>query len=805
MPFFPPTGGGGPGLVDGKMVYVSPTGSDSNDGSSWERAMLTGYNAYDRLADSSAGLGGELHFIDLTSWGGPVADQGCWLRDDALSPPGWQPLVPLRLIGHGGVHTQFGQPGARLIGGITNPVAASGRFKPLLWLAGSSAKPVVYQNVLPAGASYNCNQPGRFGWDYRRSADSSIKFNNILEWDRADGQAVLTLELPEGITITNIARTHVGSVITTRINFAAQAAMPSCYPGQKFYLTSSSGDFPSGAYQVSAYSTAGTWIEYLDVGADASAGAVGNWQAHAIQRYDRIEVIPTDNEIANTSYRVVDTTYDTITVTDPYGYAPRSATVTVEDAGTCVVQDRFWYGVGLLDIVNVGGQVSPSVGTDQFGPGPTLDFGTTTDGRITVNKGCPVGYVPTVPCSDPDRAAWLLADGGAYGAAGLEVSGLNPGGTGMRIYGSKYFQWAFAARQVRGDTQIGVTAPPQLEVLEGGSYGQVIAEEVLTWDNDASAPNVRIEADADTADIKRCGLVEVNGVVNTSGWDGQAESAITKGQVGFWAGRVNADLPQARRQFNLTTPRYWNFAQNDPATWDLQGGQVTATACAGPQYDPTGGTDPATSLLPAWRMERISGSDGVYVLPQDTDEDPHTTNTFTHAVGDRWVIGIWARADNGLPGGSILSFNMAGNNGNFSIVCNASQFYGDGEWQWLAAGGTIETVNVANSGIRFILTAGAGMVGSEIDVMDPLLIRIPNGDMTDNEFAEYLLSVQSTPYYLRPGLAGTRPGQKFIAHGGIGGASETGVTLEGTANGVVVPYHDTDGSLLGYLPLYDEA
>jgi hypothetical protein len=776
--------------TEGLILYASPAGDNASTGADWSTAMENGYNAMARIIDAG---GGELHLLDSTVWGGPVTDQGCWLRDDGLPVEGFQSVVPVRIVHHGGRHMQFGQPAGRLVGGKT---AAGDRFHPLFWVCASGRSPVVIENALPAYSAHECNQVGRFGWDYRRTAAGAIDFANITEWDRAAGSAVLTVELPAGLAITNATRTSN----VTRLTFAAQTFINASV-GQWITVTSSSGSFSSGPFQVTNYQVGSnpTWLEYADVGANANVNNIGTWQTHGVKRYDRIEVVSTDGEVPSCAYRVTDTTALTITVVDTYGYAPRTATVTVADPGTYVLQDRTNYAVGLLTLRNVGGAVSPSVGTDQFSPGPTMDFGSTTDGRILFEGGSCTGYVPTVPCTDPDRACWMLVDPGSHGAAGLRVRHTDPGGTGIRVYGSKVASWAFRAESVHGDTQIGVSAPPQLEVLEGGQYGTIYARDVFTDDNDPAVPNVRLDAAGDQITVFDCGLVEATGNVSSGPWGSRNVSPIVAGQNCFWAGRAAADIPHARRAGTLLTPRYRNFVQNDSSTWDLDGGNITAAACS----DPWGGNT-------AIRLTRVGGSDGVYVFPQDEDTDPHTSTQFTHVVGDRWVAGCYLRRDTGLPGDPLFSFNMAGNNGNFGGSV-AAVFTGDGEWQWYVFGGTLETITDSHSGVRFSLQAEFSRSGSSIDVCDPLLLRVPAGDMTDNEFAEWVLALQPTDFYLPVGMAGTRPGIKVIGHGGLG----TGLAyVEGVASGQLTvagsftpkkyePILKADGTVKGWVELVD--
>lgn len=754
----------------GLIQWVSPLGSDNNNGRSEFSPMKTGYAAYSHIVDAG---GGELHFMDASEWGGPVASQGIWLRGDRTDIPGWQQVVPCDFYGHGGQKVQFGRAAARLIGG--SPTGGD-RFHPLIWLVSSGFSPVSFNNILPAGSSLNCNQIGRFGWDYRRNTDGSIALANITNWNRSAGSAVLTVSLPAGTTITSASRT---SNVTT-LNFAAQVPL-NAFPGMWIHVTSTDVNFASGDYQVTDYDTHGTFLKYAETAADATGTTIGTWATHGVMQYDRIEVVSTSSEVPTTMYRVTATTASTITVVDPYGTSPRSATVSVNNPGQYVLQDRANYLAGLFDLFNVGGTVSPNVSVDAFTPGPNLDFGGTTDGRIDVGYCSNSGYALTggLP-ADPDRACWMLGDGGSHGSAGLYVHDCRNGQTGIRFYGSKVASWGIDCRRVNSDSNFfSFTSPPALEVIEGGTGATIVADSTVVWDNPDSAPNVKSDAPEASHSIVSCGTVELNGVVFSNNWASKAKSPIVSGQTGFWLDRVNADIPQARRAFSPALARYQNWLQDDVSTWNLGGGEVTSSTQPGPN-----GLSGS-----AIRLTRVSGTDGVYVLPQDINNNPHTGSPVVHAVGDRWVMGGWFRNSNGLASvGLLFSFSFAGANGNFSIFSSA-KFDGDGEWQWVTSSGTLTTISNSASGWRAIIGANPGSVGKYVDTFRVFLTRIPAGDMTDNEFAEYVLSLQSNPYYLTPGNIGTARGEVLVGDGGL----STGDSGNGT--GVVRMFNGSSAAV----------
>lgn len=96
-------------LAGDAVMYVSPNGSDSNDGLSWGTAMQTLYAAVQSLeatVKNGGWKGGTLYVADNTSCGGPVAGQGLWLYRNATNPgTGWLYMDSgLNIIGVGGPH-----------------------------------------------------------------------------------------------------------------------------------------------------------------------------------------------------------------------------------------------------------------------------------------------------------------------------------------------------------------------------------------------------------------------------------------------------------------------------------------------------------------------------------------------------------------------------------------------------------------------------------------------------------------------------------------------------------------------------
>jgi hypothetical protein len=781
------TGAEGPALNGGVRIWFGPEGDDANDGTDEFSAMKTGYAAYAKLL--SAG-GGELHFFDEAEWGGPVSGQGMWLRGDGREIAGWQTVCTFNLIGHGGAKTQFGRAAARLAGGIPATSGSADRFHPLLWLCSNAIHPVGVYNVSPMG----CTQMGRYGWDFRRNeSDSSIAFADITNWDRVDGEATVTVELPTGITITSASRTSN----VTKLNFAAQTRFIGSV-GLWIHVTSSDPNFASGDYQITDVQsgTVPTWIKYEEVDADASGGAIGTWETHGLKQYDRVEVVATDGisgEVPSTAYRVLSVTDAThFVVTDTYGYAPRTTNVSVNDVGQYVLQDRGAI-TGLLTFDNVGGSVSPSVSADGFIPGPTQDFGGTSDGRIVFRYSSNTGYGPSITgCTDPDRECWALLDGGSKDSAAGTFLNCDNGFAGIRIYGSKTASWSIIARDVNSDAAVGGTSPPAVHVLEGGGSAPLKSEikNCIVWDNPSGTPNVIVSGTSNIP-VENCGQVEVDGsIVNTGDWNARSESAIDLRQYGQWAAhRTSADSPQPRRAGGPVNCRYQNWLSMDTATWTVPGG-VTATEG---EPDMFGGTNAVT-------LDNGGALTGVYLLPQDVNNNPHTAAPVVHAAGDRWVFGGWFRRPNGLGAETVLaSFSMVGANGDFGVALRNDPFNGQGEWVWIVNWATIETITDANVGWRCTVSSYPGEMGFD----SLFLTRVPAGEIEDdNEFAEWAHSLQSTPYEAAAGILTTRPGQVLVARGGTGidssitktvGVGSGQLTLTGSGT-IYEPVYDSDGT-----------
>jgi hypothetical protein len=111
------------------VMYVSPNGSDSNDGLSWGTAKQTLYAAVSALETTvmnGGWNGGTLYVADNASCGGPVSGQGLWLYRNTSSPgSGWIKMnSTLNIVGVGTTHWGANSPGPQIqlnCGSATEP------------------------------------------------------------------------------------------------------------------------------------------------------------------------------------------------------------------------------------------------------------------------------------------------------------------------------------------------------------------------------------------------------------------------------------------------------------------------------------------------------------------------------------------------------------------------------------------------------------------------------------------------------------------------------------------------------------
>ncbi len=799
MPVFPPIGGGGGGVdsvefplagfgtspdpltvgdgLNPHVRYVSPTGNNSHSGLTWQTAMATLAAAYDDLYPN----GGEIHFADNS--GGPL-----WVRGDGWNLTGWRQQMPFKLVGHGrSTSGSFGYaPCAKLTG-----ASPTDREVPLLWFALCVGSPISLENIQPDAT---VSAPFRAGWDYHRNPDGTMALRNITSWARVTpgggppGVATVTVQHQAAVSVLTASR-DVNDIVT--LTYADPFPAYNPWPAY-ITLTSTDAHFPSGTYQV--IDRAGASCTYLDVNAYHSTGTnIGSWTSHGINAFDNIEVQSTSVEVPSTVYKVTAVTATTITVTDYYGYSDvvntRTPTITVSNPGTYVLQDRQRYSVSQIDWNNVQGAISEIEVYDRLTYGPTFDLGATADGRLRLLNSALSGDL-SQQVKDPIRYSWFYADAGSSGnSTGLELRFARPSGTGGLIYGTSNASWGMIVRDWQGDLPVGSPIQyPTFAVMNPNTAGFMDFERVSTADAEAGVEPFPGFEGMDPGQVRMisCGansaIGNIDGIQSSSTW-GTAivDSPYKARQVCWWADqRVAGKTPASTRPSGgLMSARYKNEIQNDASTWTLS--SITAT----PGFaDPFGGTNAINLTVSGFQFAQLSPDHG------DT----------TVVTGLRWVFGCWVKRTGGLvsgANGSVLTMQYIPDNPPF-LPFQPAPFFGDGDWQFLVCSDTVTTVTDSGAHCH-----GYIYIKDQLTVYNPVIHHVPAGEMTDNEFAEYVSTLRQQAYYLKAGYSGTQAGTKFIAHGGLGTAARydvgvsTGQITLGAATGKAVELFDEDGNSLG--------
>jgi hypothetical protein len=759
--------------------YVAVNGNDSRSGKSWQTAKATIDAALTAIESHG---GGELHLEE----GIPLGK--IWLRGDGISVTGFHGDFPLKVVGYVGINwSLFGEPVAEVLDGT-----GADRFHPSIWIV-STQRAKVFKNLASGAFQNNC--PIRT-WDFRRDGSGNLIQNNINSWHRTGTSGTVVLTLPTARNIT--AASRVGNVVTITYTSTGNETAP--LPGQWVRIASTNGSFDSGDFLVSAdvVGTAGhlSYQQTTSVGS-ASGTNIGTIQSHEIRVRDRIEVVSTEFNVPGTMYRCTATGPDaaTITVEDLYGgkdsYSGNYASSgTWTNFGTWTRQCRD-SGSSLLYFDNVVGTVAGVEVYDVPQRGPAYDFGGSADGRIYIKNTSQTGYGPNNGYHDPDRGAWLLMDAGSANASGCFVQDCNPGGTGIRQWGSPVATWAFFGTNILGDTTLGPYAQPAYEALEGNVAGIIQVSNVRLWDN-PGVPDIKVSGTGPGSSAINCGTV-VGGIHTFGCVSPQNASGWINGQPGLTSqGSLIGQHPGGRRALGPLSYSRVNNLVVPTASWVPGSGSTVTTGI----LDPFGGHNAV----------RVTGATGVYVHPQD-DATP------LPSIGDTWIMGGWFRRTGGWGGagfhiGACVTSNELGHIGEYGAAI-VSSFGGDGEWQWLSAIAPVTTTPTGSIyGIRFTLSP---QDSTGFEVYGLVGARIPaTAALTQNELSEYVANLSSQAQYMAAGQFGTMDNVRFIAHGGLGMASTNATAVGGGSgqavlgsNTKVVPLYDKDGTtILGYIPLY---
>ena len=189
MPQFP-SSGSNPIAIPPYTVFAGPQGSSGGSGSISSPFKY----AYDAVLDVVAHGGGTVNLNSSTRIGGPVADQGLWLRNDGVDVPGFIDIegAPLVINGNGNQSGSFvfQRPGAStLLGGSDVDYK-----KPWLWIVGSEVPMSLnyLQSLDPNVPFQGLLSPVRLGWDYVRKTDFSLEQLTVSSAARASGSCRTT-------------------------------------------------------------------------------------------------------------------------------------------------------------------------------------------------------------------------------------------------------------------------------------------------------------------------------------------------------------------------------------------------------------------------------------------------------------------------------------------------------------------------------------------------------------------------------------------------------------------------------------
>lgn len=273
-----------------------------------------------------------------------------------------------------------------------------------------------------------------------------------------------------------------------------------------------------------------------------------------------------------------------------------------------------------------------------------------------------------------------------------------------------------------------------------GSHGNLYARITDCDTADASLPAgmQTVQIDSDT-DLYSGNIVvdhgKVNGpatIIGSYAQEGKTNNLHAKKQMGFSDGSVWGSTDAFRRNYAPTFVPYTNIVSGAlpaDAAW------VTG---------PNGMTNAVTGT---------STSSGIQSFRLQTTSLPL-------AVGDWILFGTWMRVTNGyFQNGSVGQCFLTINAGNkfrngLSALSAVPKFHHDG-WQWLWNFNQITNASVSPDSIY---TTVNYYTNSPIEVWNPTVIRIPAGEMTENDVAELATHMSGWPATV---AAGSVAMQKF--------------------------------------------
>ncbi len=786
-------------------LYVSPDGDDSNDGTAQNAPMRTLYAA----TVSALALGGAIiNFTDNTTVGGPVANQGLWLRNDGVAVPGFLNLnnVRLRYVGHGTTSSNFvfQRPGsANIIGGYDHT-------KPCIWVVGGEV-PVDFEFcALQQANLQGYPAPVRLGWDYSRRPDFEFEAITVTSATRASRATTLTVDLTTATPWAITAADRTGSVVELALTRPTTVAMAPWAIGSTIRVdTGGDADFPNGDFVVSGQSdvlnlapgATSIWVRYVQAGATTSKSLSGTIVSHGCLTGDRIMLQSSNAEFPDCSMMKVESaTVDTITVVDPYGYAPRSAAVTEANIGTVVkhirgreVSSGVWF-----NNCSFFGRAETN---DDFSSGPTVDIGGTSASIIRFDKTYITGGLvwnwQLAADYDPDRTmVAILGDPGAGTLSGAS-------------FDANFCQsQAGAVRWYPHDTEAAIyvdywlqdsagNAFPTVVCADGNAYASVRLDRI--GQADATVPAVQIGNGYDRLKIKVGQIYSANpnsvvsdsplvgpDNVRSATWTDQANvpSPWAVGQQTIWSGGLSTEHKGINWAMGALSARYANLFPA-LASWDVVGGPTAGITITQDGLAPDGSSS-------AFKIVNANGAPTTFKIGAYPFSAPW-------ANGTGLVFGAWVKFPT-FGGSLVVSDYSGGTLFDGSAAVRAERYIASEGWQPVMGASRLET----SGGFAGLFYIACTVPAGTSYIWLPTLLKVPAADMGDDEFYEWGSNAKHQPLYLPAGMMGTPEGQKLCAHGGlstnasnaktVGGASGQ-LTLTGVGT-VYLPEYDTDGTTI---------
>lgn len=800
-------------------VYASPLGDDVTGDGTIYNPVATIYKATQIAIEHS---GGNINFVNNCLVGGPVTGQGLWLRNDGIEVPGFLQLnnSRLRYIGNGNASgaTVFGRPGAAVWYPSTSMEFAYDYRLPELWIVGCEVPVQVDYLELFNPPFYGFAAPVRLGWDYCRRNDATLEQLPITSATRAAGYTTHTIDLSGLTAFTILSASRTSNVVTATVQLPSNMRFGPWNRGCPIRVVTSDANFPSidvtltdhnDIFPLALGST--VLLTYAQTGADIGATAVtgGTVRTHGCVVKDRIAMFNTTSWSNAQEFpsccqmRVSASTVDTITVRDPYGYAPRSASVTQANPGWVVKQKRGQSATSAVTFDSCTFFGNQAVG-DQQAYGPTVDIGCVSANPIRFND-CQIdaGYNWawwTVPEEyvDFDRTnIAILGDPGSGGAGSATTAIYNcqSQSGSIRYYGGL---------AISGGTYLtvnewltdGLHAIAAVQWVEGTTFDSIDLNNIILADA-GPIPAITLCAGLDPLRCKIGNIVcdSITPVTSIAGFVGpyNVRSAVWSvspptpspwklGWSTIWPGGLTTPHRGINRALGTLSARVVN---EFPAFADWEEtlplpGNVTATQ----DGEAPDGSMTAIKLVCAGTAEINVGRYPFQKVSEGWQD------------GGRVMLGIWAKMPTAYHQDFLLGGVYGGAGGivfeNLGVNITLLPVINEGGWQWIYKTAVIQSVGT-NGYFALVMDLPTGtsyVWGGTLLYLGP--------EVSDSDAWETFQNAKHQPIYLPKGVTGTMENVPLVGHGGLG-ISSTVPKVAGGGSGEL-----TVGSIITYEPRYAE-